>query len=217
MSMTEYESPDGGIPLQKPGMGTAAKVLIVLAVVFGGLILLCCGGVYFTGMQVRDMVSEDPAIIAQTTEEITTIRVPDGLEPVMSMDMKIPFTDQPVMVTVVYADEQTDSTLTLVAFGETLGEQNQAQMRSSIDQSLNQQKINREDVVVFESYPKEVEIRGEQAQFTINKGTGRQSNTQRIQVMGVFQGKTGQVMLMLNVDAEKFSEEEVIAMIESIE
>ena len=44
MPMTPPEmTPEGTQPPRKPGMSTAAKVLIVLGVAFGIMVLLCCG------------------------------------------------------------------------------------------------------------------------------------------------------------------------------
>ncbi len=73
-----------------------------------------------------------------------------------------------------------------------------------------------EDIDVEESQEKTMEIRGETATFTISKGVGQQSGGSRITVVGTFQGKEGPTVLILNVDAEEFSEEEVIEMLESI-
>jgi len=210
----------GGAP-PRVGMSTTAKVLIILCVVFGGLLVLCCGGMALVGYkftsEMKESMSQDPQAIAAKTEEIARIDVPAGLAPQASFDMKIPLTDQRLMVWVVYADKKSDSMLMLFAMGETLAQQNQAQMRQSIDQSLQQQNMQQEQITVDESYTKELEINGQPATFVIQKGTGKDSQTRRIQVSGVFQGKTGPVMLMLNVDAEKFSEEEIVKMLESIQ
>jgi hypothetical protein len=63
----------------------------------------------------------------------------------------------------------------------------------------------------------EREIRGQPATFALMKGTGDQSGSERIQVVGFFRGKQGDAMLMLDVDTEKYSEEDIVEMIDSIE
>jgi hypothetical protein len=223
MSMNQHEMPSDGMqPPQKPGMSTASKVLIVLGIVFGVACVLCCGGgigfYFFAKSYIADAISKDPVKIAAVTEDITLIEIPDELAPTVSINMKIPFTDQPVMVIVVYADKETDSGLVLVALGNELGSQDEAQMRRSINQQLRQQGLGeQEGILIEESYQKEVEIRGQPATFTITKGKGSESGTPRIGAAGVFQGKTGSVMLILNADAEKFPEEKIVEMIELIE
>lgn len=221
--MSQYEMGPGGMqPPPKSGMSTGAKVLIALVIVFGGLLVLCCGGaiglVYYGRSYVADMVSKDPATIARATHEITEIDVPDELGPSASVNMKVPFTDQEIMVCVVYEDRETGSALVLASMGDAFGPQNQTQMRRSIDQSLRQQGLGeQEDIRIEESRQIEVEIRGETVKFTLAKGVGKKSADPRILVTGVFQGNRGPVMLILNADAEKFSEEEIVAMLESIE
>jgi hypothetical protein len=219
MSMTPPEmTPDEMQKPPKAGMSTGTKILIALGVLLLVLILSCCGGfiamVYY--FQAR-MVSQDPAKIAEVTEGMARIDVPDALAPQLSMDMKVPFTDQRMMVMAVYADEATHSTLTLVGVEGELGEQQEDQMQRSIDQQLRQQGMYQEDVQVEESYEKEVEIRGQTATFKITKGVGAESQDPRIQATGAFQGKNGPVMLILNADAEKVSEQQVVEMIDSIE
>lgn len=222
MSMNQYPMPpDGMQPPRKPGMSTGAKVLIVLGIVFLVLLVLCCGGLmlsgYFMQRWASDMASDDPATIVEVTNGITQIEIPEELEPTASIDMKVPFSDQTIMVSVVYQDEETGSVLILASMGDAFGSENQAQMRRSIDQSLRQQGMgDQEDMVIEQSYQKDVEIRGETATFTIAKGVGKESKTPRIQVTGVFQGRSGPVMLIFNGDADKFSEDEVVQMLDSI-
>ena len=206
-------------PPRKSGMSRGAKLLIVLGVGGGILVRLCCGGgigvMYYFG---TSMVSQDPAVVASKTDEITEIKVPDGLEPKMSFDFKNPFSSQRLMLWTVYVDEGTESVLVLFALAAASVSGDQEEMRRQMDQSLRQQGMgDQEDITVEESYTKEVEIRGETATFNIEKGVGEKSGRPRIQVTGVFQGETGPAILMLNVDAEKYTEEQIVEMIESIE
>lgn len=220
MSMSPPEMTPEQMQPQKRGMSTGAKVLIALGIVFLVLFVLCCGGVFLVGYlgvsYFGETISQDPAKIATVTDEITQIEIPEGLSPQMSMDMKIPFTDQRIMVMAVYADEPSNSTLVLMAMGEQFAGQNEAQMKQSAEQQLRQQGMQQEEVLIEESYQKEVEIRGEQATFNILKGRGAESQAARIQVTGVFRGEDGPVMLILNADATKFGEQQVIEMIDSI-
>jgi len=223
MSMNQYElPPDGMQPPPRSGMNTTSKVLIILAVVFGGLMLVCCGGVMLTGFYaqyyLKDAISEDPVTVAKVTGEIVRIDVPEGLDPAASFNMDVPFSGQKLMTFVVYTDEETNSALFLASMGDAFNSQNQEQMRQSMGQQLQAQGMgDQEDLHVEESRQVQVEIRGQTVTFTISKGTGKDSQTPRVQVTGAFQGESGPVMLILNADAEKFPEERLVEMIESIE
>ncbi|MBN2583116.1 MAG: hypothetical protein JXL80_08610 [Planctomycetes bacterium] len=223
MSMDPFEKPSEEMqPLPKQGMSTGSKVLLILGIVFGGLFLLCCGGVVVFMLYMRqyaaDNFSEDPVRVVEVTDTVTQIDVPEGLDPTVSMNMKIPFSDQSVMVMVFYADKDTQSVLCLISMGEAFGPQNQQQMRQSLDQQLRAQGFgDQEDIVIEESRELELEIRGQPVTFTIAKGTGRNSQTARIQANGVFEGEQGPVMLVFEGDAETYPEETVVKMLESIE
>lgn len=202
----------------KRGMSTGAKVLIALGVIFGALILLCCGGVITVIFYVRSAVSQDPAVVAAKTQEITRIDIPEGLDPQQSFDMNIPFSGKR-LTWVAYVDEQTDSALILFEMGGVRASQDQEQMRRAMDESLRQQGMQqqREKLVDVKSHPKEVQIRGQPATFTIEKGVGADSQKPRIQVTGAFQGEGGPAMLLFGADAQKFTEEQIVEMIDSIE
>ena len=223
MSMHQFETtPNGMQPPPRPGMSTRAKVLMWLGIVFVTLLVLCCGGVILVGYlmhsYVAKAISKDPVTIAAVTDQITRIEIPDGLQPQFSLDMEIPFSGERFMVGVMYADEGSESALLLMAMGGAFGSQDQARMQQSFDQALRQQGMQeQEGLAIEQSYQKQTEIRGQPATFTIAKGRGTESQTPRIQDTGSFQGKTGLVMLIFNADAEKFSEQQVVEMIDSIQ
>ena len=206
-------------PPPKTGMSGGAKLLIILGVGGGILVLLCCGGAIGTMVYMgTSMVSDKPDVVVAKTDEIIQIEIPDQLEPKMSFDFKVPFSGQRVMLWTVYLDEETQSVLILFAMQNASASGDPEEMRRAMDQQLSQQGMGgQEEIRIEESYTKDVEIRGEKATFTISKGVGEDSGKPRIQVMGVFKGETGAVILMLNVDAEKYTEEEVIEMLDSIE
>jgi hypothetical protein len=223
MSTTGPEwTPEGTQAPRKPGMSTGAKVVIILLVVFGILVVVCCGGVIGIGMfakkAVTDMFSKDPTVVAAKTEEITEIEIPEGLEPEGSLDATIPFTDQRVLLWTAYTDKESGSSLILCAAGEAFPAQGQEDMRREMEKSLKEQGMGgQEEIPLGEASTQEREIRGQPATFSIVKGAGDQSGTERVQVVGFFRGKKGDALLMLDVDAEKYSEEDIVEMIDSIE
>lgn len=121
------------------------------------------------------------------------------------------------MLWAFYADQPSHSMMVLAAVGQSFAGQNDARLRQQLDQSLRQQGMDDKEALVIEnSYAKQYTIRGKLATFQITKGKGEKSHASRIEVAGSFQGKVGPAMLMLNADAEKVSEEEVVQMLESI-
>ena len=220
MSMSDFDNTPGGMqqfPQERKGMSTRAKVLIWLAVGFGGLTLLCCGGVLWIGYHFADSVSEDPAKIAAVTDEMAEIDVPEGFDPKMSFDMKNPFSGERIMAWVAYLDEESQSTLMLCGMGPGAGVQDPEQMQLQFEQSMQQQGMQQQqDMVSTQSETRQLTVRGQPTSFTFTTGV-TESGSPRIQVAGVFQGKTGPVILMLDADAEKYPEEQIVEMIEGIE
>ncbi len=227
MSHDPYEMSSPEMPPKKPGMSTAAKVLIGLAIAFLLMVMLCCAGLLWFGPkiialvedtmeQLEESMSQDPAIIAEVTRKIAQIEVPEQLTPKMSMDMKIPLTDQRLMVFVIYQDQQGESALQLFAMDKATAGQNQAQMQRSSDQTFQQHAGQYGGIQPTESYEKQVEIGGKPATFTITKGLSTVSQTPRIRVQGSFEGPYGPVILQLDADAETLPEEEIIEMLDSI-
>ncbi len=206
-------------PQPRRGMSTAMKVLIIVGSVFFVLLLLCCGGFILIGRQFAKATSQDPAVVKTMTDEITQIEIPEPLKPKMSMDMKVPITNTPLMKMAVYSDDTQKNMLTLVAMGEALAGQNEEQMRVSVEQSMQKQGVGggpRAPIENAEMSSKELQIRSKPAKFTILKGQEAGTHSPRIQVSGVFQGRSGPVMLILDADASKLTPEKVDAMLQSI-
>ena len=220
---TDHNSmnPNWDQPPARPGMSTGTKVLIVLAIVFGVLVVLCCGGLtammYWGQQYMAEAISEDPATVQRATESIADIDIPDGLRPTASFNMKIPFTDESAMLWVVYGNEQNDSELVLGSFGGMFQEQDQAQMQRAFEDSLSQQgKSRQRELANATSTEREIEVRGQATTFMFTTGQDGQQRP-RIHVRGTFEGKNGPVMLMFHGDPEKFPEDRIVEMIESIE
>ncbi len=208
-------------PPAKQGMSTGAKVLIILAVVFGGFLLVCCGGMAFFAYSATKSlnISQDPAEVAKVTAEIAEIDIPAGLDPKMSMGGTIPLVGVSMHMA-IYSDKDTGSMLTLFTMQTPQGQTSQEQLRQQMEQSLQQQGGNREveaeKINVEETREIELTINDKPASFTLSKGTGAKSGKPRIEVVGTFEGKAGATFVMLNVDAEKYPEEKVVETLESI-
>lgn len=216
-----YMSPEGMPPYQKPGMSTGTKVLIILGIVFLVLVLLCCGGglaVFWAGASyMKNAVSKDPQVVRQVAAKIIQIDVPEKLKPQFSMDMKVPFSGERIMVMVVYGNEASGATVMLASFGKEFAGQSEAQMQNQMEQSLRQQGFAPEDDLgPGKATEREIQVRGKPVKFTFTTAKDPESGKQRIMVNGMVEGETGPVMIMVVADPETLSEEEIVKMIESI-
>lgn len=208
----------------RQGMSTGTKVLLILLAIFGSLALLCCGGgvggFFFLQKYIAQSVSKDPQVVESVTRQIAEIRIPKGLEPQGSLDMKFPFTGKRIMAGVSYTDKSQKSTLLLGVFSFQANAANRDEMQRQMEQSFRQQGFNphHQDAGRWQSqrYEKEVEIRGQKVVFQFTKRTNPDSKETRLDVVGTFSGDQGPVMLALSADTSEVSEEEAVRMLESI-
>ena len=205
----------------KKGMSSGMKTLLIVGIIFGLLILLCCGGLVgsaiYMGSYVKDAMSEDPAVIAERTAQFVEMEIPSQLSPTMSFDMTIPFSGEPLMVWVVYADNPSGSTLMMASLGPMMAQQSQDDVQQQLEDSMRQQGVAAgQGVDEWESSVKEIEVRGEPVAFSFAVGKNSDTEAQRIQVSGMFEGGSGPVMLILSADTEVVDEEAAVKMIESI-
>lgn len=208
--------PDAMPPPQKKRLSCGCMALIALAVLGGLVALVCCGGIVGMGVYFKDAVSDDPAVIARVSGQIAEIDVPGELKPKASFKMNVPFSDKQLMTWVVYMDEATQSMLMLGTFGEAMAGMDQNDFQKGFRQSMEEQGVShKESVAQWQTHEKEITVRGEPVTFFF--GTGEDdSGNRRIQVTGTFQGNQGPAMLTFTGDAEKYPEERITEVIESI-
>lgn len=225
MSMDQpqpYMSPEGmQPPPPRQGMSTAGKVLLILGIVFLVLILLCCGGLVATTFWARsyakESFSEDPQVVRQVTAEIGQIDVPEAMRPSFSMNMKIPFSEQRLMTMVAYEDKETQSVLILASFGEAMAAQNREQLRSQMRETLRQRGLEQEKTSEpQETEEREITVRGQPEKFAFIKSKDAKTGKPRLEVSGTFEGKDGINLFQFSGDAEKYDEQKVVKIIESI-
>lgn len=212
-----YMGPEGpyGAP-QKKGTGCGCKLLILVGVLFGLVVLACCGGIVALAYYLGRGVSTDPAEVAKVTGEFADIDIPDDLKPRMSWDFKNPFTGEPVMTYVVYVDEESQSMLFLGALGGPLADADQDDLWEGMESSLEEEGLDQQDTVrEWKPYEKEIEVRGEKVTFSFATGED-ESGKKRIRADGTFQGQAGPTAFSFSGDAEKYDEETIVEMIESI-
>ncbi|MFH1266140.1 MAG: hypothetical protein ABIK89_10460 [Planctomycetota bacterium] len=208
-----------GQPPQKKGLGCGCKLLILFGVLSVLLVVACCGGGIWMGMHFSNSVSEDPDVAVAVTEKMVRMDIPAELEPVGSLNVTWPLTGGTIIVGAAYADESTQSLLVLASFGSIFAEEMQQQeMLDQLDQDVLQAKglvpvVNVQD---WETHEKEIEVRGQPVTFSFSVGQDVDSEAQRIEVNGTFEGEDGPVKFWFRADAEKFDEDTIVKTIESI-
>jgi len=208
---------------RKPGMSGTAKLLIGLGIGCGVVVLLCCGGttIFWWKAQawLAESMSNDPVEVRKSTSEIADLTVPDGFEPAQKMSFPIPFTDETMMTTVVYESDR-DGSLVLTQFGQVFAQQNNAeQMKQQMRQSLKEKGLEDDSMAPLDAEDVEnvdLQIRGQPASFTIQRGKDKQSGDEIWIVSGSFQGKGGPAMLILQAKTADMSREQIDALLNSI-
>ncbi len=232
--------------VEKRGMSTGAKVLLILGVIFLLCVLLCCGGgiivSYMAGKYMEDAVTEDPVVVAQRKSEILDIELPESFEPQASVDMSVPVTGQSLMTFVVYSGQSSEDSIVLVGIGEMLANMPQQDIQQQIDNELRKQGIGQpESGTQWEIEEKEFTIGGEPKTFVYRTAKNLEHAPEvedveqdedavqvedavqeedgeptRFHVTGTVKGKRGPVLVLITADAETLSEEEIDQIIESI-
>ncbi len=208
--------------VEKRGMSGGTKVLLVLGIIFLVCIVVCCGGgiiaSFVIGQAAKDMVTEDPVVIAQRQADTLDIQIPDAFEPQASMDMA--FAGMRFMIMVIYEGQSAGDSLVLVGIGETLANMPEQDMERQIQDSLRQQGIGEvpsETGATWEMETKEFAIGNEPVEFLYRTEKNEDEEPYRYHVTGTVTGKEGPVLVTLTVSADTMTEEEIDGMIESIQ
>jgi hypothetical protein len=222
-----YPPPDYPPPPPRPGLGCGTKILVFLGVVFLLLMVLCCGGVFMAVYAFQNARSEDAGTVTETTAGIAQIEVPPPLEPAASADLHLPMTRTRIIRAATYGDAKegerddgkTRSSVMLIGIAPWINAPTQEEAFDAareVLRSLDVDEGDPEELTDPQRSQHFVEIRGQKVAFTITRGMGQQSKTPRIQVQGVFPGKDGPAMLILDANERRVSEEDVIKMLDSI-
>ncbi len=201
------------------GMSGTTKVLLAFGIGCGLLLVLCCGvfgiGGYFASNYAKNALSYDPAKAREITADIVDIEIPESLEPQGSVDARVPFRGDRLMTGAVYGSKEGDNHIIIGEFGPSIAQGDfERTMRESMREAGQEED---ENLVVIDSEPYDAMIHGEQATFTIAEAEGRKSKTKYWQVSGEFRGDAGPAILLMRLEAEKFTKEQVIDIIKSME
>lgn len=220
----EFAPNPNALPPRPKSSGT--KWLLGCGLGCGVFMLLCCGvgvyGVYSMQSYFEDSFIKDPVIAKQKSDEIAKIDLPDSFEPLGFLELRLPIVDIEFVKMGVWGTDELGGEghdLCIIAEfnGDMMGEHDMSEMSDSIEQSMQQQGQGQGDVIVDERSQLNVKIRDQDVQFQIAKGHLEKTNEPVWQAIGVFQGETGPVLVMLVVRQENMSEEELHRVLESIE
>lgn len=208
---------DGGAP-QKKGMGTGAKVLIVLGILAGVGVLLCCGGAAFFGSKIAPKISTVPAEVAAQSTAIIPLDIDESKwAGKNSIEQEIPFLMK--WTYCVWDEKEGDGGIAVL--GMTLPANAQQQQGQSPDQAIEQafsQNPEISSLVKLQestSTPKTVTMMGAEQEFTFIEGKRPGSDVEWVEWSGSID-KPGQIInIRVQVEKEKYDEQEIIDMLES--
>jgi len=236
--MSTYPGPDDsqrfGAEPQRTGMGSGTKWLLGLGIGCGVVVLLCCGGgiafVYFGAKSIESAATKDPAKVTQIADSITSIDIPAGLRPTMGIDYVAPIINKRIFTAAIFEDSAGEGTLTLAEFPIKLEDADRENLEMQMNQQMAGQGEGHKNIIVRESRSLELTVRGKPAKFMIQKGELSDASHDRavkpaekagdrkevVSASGTFQGKNGAALIVIQLDADKHSEEDVEKVLRSI-
>lgn len=204
MAEGEVFSPEGD---KKPGMSTAAKVIIGIVVAGVVGVAVCCGGFIWWA---SNIMTQDPQEIREITGTIASIDVPEGWEPVVGMEMSMGIQ----MQMAAYAPDPTQQKRMLMLMQMQMEGATEEDMEFQMEMQLQQQNIG-EPISIDSTETRTFTIDGREREFSFAVGTNSSGETMH-QVTGLFTGKNGTAMLKFVEDDDNWDEGAVTRMIESI-
>lgn len=224
-----YSSPDqdGNFPPPRQGMPTWAKVLLVLGVMGGIGMIVCCGifsVMMYGGYQMAsNAFSTDPQVVAQRAQEIAQIEIMEGYQPKLSVDMKVPVTNQLLAKCALYARDEVHGVLLLAQAGREMVGDDPQQIYKHVREFL-QEEVQADNMDITSTEEREFAVRGEPAKFEMARGTttvkknNEEKTVEFVRLLGSFPGQGDQpAILMLVEKADTFDEAAAEKMISSIQ
>jgi hypothetical protein len=212
---------------KKQGMSSTAKVLVILGSIAGVCLLACCGGGIFVYMKAKDAIQNiaqnftttDPDDIRARTADIVHIDIPEEFPPLRAFDFFF-------MKQIIYGRESSGSMVMIMEVNERMqrgqGAPDIKQQRQQILQQMRQQQqaqnsgnMNTE-LTEESSETREFTINGEKVPFDFVKGTAPSGGVPTRQVVGMFAGRNGTILVMVMAPESEYHEEAIVKMIESI-
>ncbi|MEX0717049.1 MAG: hypothetical protein WD066_10690 [Planctomycetaceae bacterium] len=205
-------------------MSTATKVVLILAAIFGGFVMLCCGGLAWFGWRAQQSVIRDPDGVREATATIAEIEIPERFRPVGGLDtQRLPVVGRfmPGGMRMVMYESPSGGALMLMALDRELlaGEDDpETLMRRMLEQQKAPRRPHQVEVDPDDAVVREFEVRGRTVPFQFTKARDEKSGVAGRQVMGVFDAQDGNsAILVIFVPETEYDEAEIVRIIESIE
>lgn len=183
------------------------------------LLVVCCGILGVGAYSVPKMASMDPVRVKEVREQIAEVQIPEEFTPAQSFDLTIPVLDQKMLTWSVYEGRDDSGVLVLAEFGRSMAATVDDAIRE-LENSLAQQGTAPKELEINEDETDKQEfvIRDQPSEFIFAKGKEKDSDDDREYwfVTGTFPGREGKAVLLLIVDAEKLSREQIVELIQSI-
>lgn len=198
---------------------SGSRLWLYLGLGCGSVVLLCCGGGLIGTILIGKSAVRQTKVAAEVEQklaEVADIKVPEGFQPDTAITVAVPFTGQTLMTMISYTPPDKQGMVFLTGVGSIAADANRDEMRRSVEQQLNQQGMHAKNLKIEESRDVKLEIRGQPANFRIHKAHDPQSKQDYVQFDGVFEGKQGPAVLIGQVKAESFTEDDAENLLRSI-
>ncbi|HEY3968452.1 MAG TPA: hypothetical protein VGM05_28145 [Planctomycetaceae bacterium] len=205
-------------PAPQAKKSSGSKVLLILGTIAGLGLVVCCGGAGFLYYKFKDAISvtKDPVEVKKQTEELVTIEIPSTFTPLASTRVATPVVNMKMIMYQSGAGNED----AMVLMEMSAPGADPKQMR---DQMLQQMRTQQAQGSGFNSQinaqskeTRKFKINGDDVEFDFIKGTRGSDPTVYRQIVGVFQGRNGFILLMLMIRDSDYDEEAVLKMIKSI-
>lgn len=209
---------DGGAP--KQGMGSGAKVLIILGIVAGVAVLACCGAGGLFVYKMKPNVTQAPEEVAARSNSIIPMDIDqEKWEPKFGMEMEVPFIMEFQMAH--WSSKADDGGMLLTRVQLKVEDENasQEEIDAQLEQSFSQGGADQDgqmpSLKVDRSEDKEMTILGEKATFRYIEGKRSNSDTEWRELKGHVRRGQDIIVIRIQLEAENYNEEEIVGMLES--
>lgn len=179
----------------------------------GVTLLLCCGvgGMGFWYFrQVASSFSTEPDKVRAAADTILQFNVPSDFAP--QMTMQLPF---PPMKLATFANGDN-----MIMLGDMQGamykDVKPEDLARSMQEGAKSQGGHREEIAVENPEHREFTIRGKPADFVFSEGTGETSGKKYWEVLGSVPADNGFLIFLMHVEADKYTKEQLVEIVESI-
>jgi hypothetical protein len=208
-----------GIPQPGPAvMSGRAKVIIIVLVV---VMLLCLAGVagcvlvpkLMGSALEKSVIIDDPAQAAQQAREIIDYRLPAGYKELAVMNVVV------YKMAILGAGDSMDSVgpkpIIMIGQFADVGEMKEEDMRQQFEQGM-QQAMGRSDIQLKKVADRQMTIRGQKVTVLEYVGTDENGNKLRQLITSMFEGKSGNVMVIVTGAADDWNQKDVDFFLRSI-